>query len=109
MSSDYLAVIYKYEKDRETSAVEKLCFTTSQTGGIKTEIKSLKLFELTQARLNSRYIFLLYALKSSEIGQFAYIKLAYLMWVTFNISATMTCRAAESRSALFVATKRLYQ
>ena len=74
MSSDYLGVTFKYEKDREMSAVEKSCLTTSQSRGIKTEIKSLKLYELTLPSLNSRYAFLLYALKSSEIGQFACVK-----------------------------------
>ena len=40
MSSDYLGVVSKYEKNRETSAVEKPYFTTSQSVGIKTELKS---------------------------------------------------------------------
>ena len=44
MSSDYLGVISKYEKDRETSAVEKSPFIMSQSGGIKSERKSSKLF-----------------------------------------------------------------
>ena len=74
MSSDYLGVIFKYEKDRESCAVEKSRFTTSQSGGIKTERKSSKLFELTQASLKSRLVFLLYALKSSEIGQSAHVE-----------------------------------
>ena len=71
MPSYSLGVTSKYEKDREMSAVEKSCFTTFQSGGTKTEIKSSKLFELTQVNLNCRYIFLLYVLKSTKIGQFA--------------------------------------
>ena len=47
---------------------------SSQSGSIKTELKSSTLFELTPASLNDRYIFLLYALKSSQIGQFARVK-----------------------------------
>ena len=75
MSCDYFSVRSKCEKDRETSdAFEKLCFTTSQSGGIKTEIHHSKLFKLTLAGVNSRNIFMLYAFKSSEIGQFAGVK-----------------------------------
>ena len=57
---------------------EKSCFTTSQTGRIKTKIESSKLFELTQASLNYRYIFLSYLLKSTERGQFAHAKAGLL-------------------------------
>ena len=82
VSSDYFSVISKYEKDRETSAVEKSCFTTPQSGGIKTEIKFSKLFELTLASLNSRYtVYILYTFKSSEIRQFARVKAAGLLHV----------------------------
>ena len=49
MPFDYFGVISKYEKDREMSAVDKSCATTSQSGGIKSEMKSSKLFELTLA------------------------------------------------------------
>ena len=58
MSPDYLGIISKYEKGRGVSAVEKSCFTTSQSGGVRTEIKSSKLFELILASLSSKYIFL---------------------------------------------------
>ena len=34
MSSDCLGVKSEYEKERETSAVEKSCFTASRSGGI---------------------------------------------------------------------------
>ena len=74
MSSDYLGVISKYEKNRETSAVEKPYFTTSQSVGIKTELKSWQWFRLSLVSLNNRHIVLLYALKSSEIGQFVRLK-----------------------------------
>ena len=40
MSSNYPGITSKYEKDRKTSAVEKSCFMTSQSGGVKTEINS---------------------------------------------------------------------
>ena len=66
VSSDYLGIISKYEKDKEMSAVEKSCFMTSQS---KTDIKPSKLFEL--ANLNIRHIFLFFVLKLYEIGQFA--------------------------------------
>ena len=69
VSSDYLGIISKYENDHEMSAVEKACFMTSQS---KTDIKSSKLFEL--ANLNIRHIFLFFALKLYEIGQFARVK-----------------------------------
>ena len=59
MFSDYLGVISKYEKDRETPVVEKLCFTTSHSGGIKTEAKSSKLFELIFARVNISFCYML--------------------------------------------------
>ena len=74
MSSDYLDFKFRYEKDRETAAGENSCFTTSQNGEMKAEIKSSKLFERTLASLNIRYIFLLCALKSSEISQFSHVK-----------------------------------
>ena len=61
-------------EDGETFAVERSFFMTSQSEGIRTEMKSSKLFELTLESLNGRCIFLLYALKSSEIGQFAHVK-----------------------------------
>ena len=67
-----------YEKNRDTSAVGKSCFTTSQSGGIKIKIKSSKLFEQTLASLKCRFIFLLYALKSTEIGRFARAKAGLL-------------------------------
>ena len=46
---------------------------TSQSRGIKTK-KSSKLFELTLASVNCRYIFLFYSLKLTETGQFARAK-----------------------------------
>ena len=42
MSSHYHGIISNYEKGREMSAVEKSCFMTSHSEGIKTEIKSSK-------------------------------------------------------------------
>ena len=58
VSPDCLGVRSRYEKDRETSAVEKLCIIThSRSGGTKTEIKSSKLFELTLASLNNINLF----------------------------------------------------
>ena len=69
MSSEYLCLISKHEKDQEAPAVEKWCFTTSQSRGTETEIRPSKLFKLTLASLNSRNIFLLYAFNSVEIGQ----------------------------------------
>ena len=55
-----------------------------------------------------RFIFLLYALKSAEIGQFSHAKLAYCMSVTFNISAAMMGNTAESWGTLFVARQQLH-
>ena len=59
--------------------------------GIKTEIKSSKLFQQTLASLNSRYVVLLYVLKSSEVGQFTPVKAGL-----FHVSA------------LFVVTQKLH-
>ena len=42
MTSDYLGVVSKLEKGQETAAVEKSYFATSQSGGMKTEIKFSK-------------------------------------------------------------------
>ena len=42
VSSDYLGVICKYEKDRETSPIEKSCFMASKAEGLKTKLKYSK-------------------------------------------------------------------
>ena len=80
---------------------------TSQSGGTKTVIKSSKLFELTLASLNCRYIFLSCALKLTEIGQFAWAKAGLWHVSDSQNSASMMCNTAESRSIIFVATQHL--